>query len=180
VAFIPDDAIRRKRRDRLTPAAWDVYEAHCIHRNHRLGVSRADRKTVAEDTALSASGVKNATAELRHKGWIREDEQGIRLLVGDFNPVDKRHQQPTSNEADGQPARPQMSTPQPQMRPEEPQMRPGAYIGSRARSDQPYTSHLTSTHTPTPTADAAAGREATHAGVCAPPHLRRLPRLRPQ
>ncbi|HEX3558261.1 MAG TPA: hypothetical protein VHU19_03605 [Pyrinomonadaceae bacterium] len=65
MAYVPDDAMQRRRRDKLTPAAWDVYVAHCRYRNHHRRVSRARREKIVAYTGLSSSGIKNATAELR-------------------------------------------------------------------------------------------------------------------
>src|SRR5207248_893719 len=101
--FVPDDARRRKRLDKLSPSAWEVYESHCEHRSHRLRVSFTSREMIVAETGLSHSGVKNATTELRKKGWIREEKRGGRklthLLIGDFTPVDKRHLQAASNQS---------------------------------------------------------------------------------
>jgi hypothetical protein len=93
VAFIPDDAMQRRRE--LTPAAWFVYEEFCRTRNHRLGLSEATRQEISEASGLAYRSVKNCLVELRHKSWIEEHESGVRLLVGDFSPVDKRHQMMT-------------------------------------------------------------------------------------
>lgn len=168
MAFVPDDAMDARKRAKLTPAAWYVYEAHCRRRNHRTRRSRAGKQAIASDTGLSLSGVKNATAELRAKGWIREHHDGLELLVGDFTPVDKGQPRPASNEAppetegpqmrpagpEMRPEQPQMRPGGPQMRPPGPEMRPGAYIGTRARlnqpENQPEDQPRTSTHTPAP------------------------------
>lgn len=152
VAFVPDEAIKRRRRDKLSPAAWDVYVAHCMRRNHREGVSRAGKQKIAEDTGLSLSGVKNAMTELSHKGWARAAPNGVELLVGDFSPVNKSSPRPASSQAA---PRPEISTPRPEMRPTEPdpstsrpEVRRGAYRGSRAWSDQPINQPENQPHTP--------------------------------
>lgn len=141
MAYVPDDAMSRKRRDKLTPAAWDVYEAHCRFRNHRLRVSRASREKIVEFTGLSPSGVKNATRELKLKRWISEDARGVHLLVGDFSPVNKGAP-PVGASVEAGP--PESRREGPQTRPGQPDLRPRAYMdrarGSDQHSDQQETS----------------------------------------
>ena len=141
-------------KDELTPAMWKVYFAHCRFRNHQRGVSRASREKIAAYTGLSSSGVKNATAKLRCKGWILVDDLGVHLLVGDFSPVDKRR--PTASDEAAR--RTQSKPPEPQMRRQGPHLRPGADIDRARDSDQPKNQPLNQqTHT-SPGGGGAGGR----------------------
>lgn len=90
MAFIPDEALRRWRRDGLTRPAWDVYEALCFKAGPEPGLVAGDAGArdaeLAEWTGLEPAAVEEALAELRRRGWVGDDEgRGLRLLVGDFS-----------------------------------------------------------------------------------------------
>jgi hypothetical protein len=89
MAYIPNDAMRRKRQ--LTPAAWDVYETLCALAGPDPGFvegAPAERNArLVEWTQRRPGSVKNALVELRRVGWVVEEGRGLRLLVGDFSQV---------------------------------------------------------------------------------------------
>jgi hypothetical protein len=180
--FVPDDARARRIQDKLTPAAWLVYEAHCArrnnfrHKNERLrGLSFATKSEVATSEGLAVKTVKNAMTELRRAGWIEELPDGsVRLLVGDFSPVDRTTPKASAGR-EGHPEtgtlfpdlgieNPGLGTENPESGKSRPGLGTGAYIGSRARSLQPSPAD-SSTHTPAPAAP-VAGDDAPAARVC--------------
>jgi hypothetical protein len=98
VAYIPDDAMRRKRT--LTGSAWDVYEALCAFADPDTGIVEArhwsHERLVEQTGGLALGTVKNAMTELRigrrdtqgqkvHEGgWVEERGGCLHLLVGTF------------------------------------------------------------------------------------------------
>jgi hypothetical protein len=181
--FVPDDARARRIKDQLTPAAWLVYESHCArrnnhrHKNERLrGLSFATKNEVAAAEGIAIKTVQNAYTELKRKQWIEELPDGsVRLLVGDFSPVDTMKAKPAAEREHGPETgtlfpdlgiqNPYLGTENPDLGKERPDLGKGAYIGSRARSLQPSPAD-TSTHTPAPAAGAAEREEAPAARVC--------------
>lgn len=87
MAYIPDDAIRAKRE--ISGVAWDVYEAHCVYRNHSTGYSLAKKETIAADCGLQVKSVQNGLSELKKAGWIAVNAEGIFLIKGDFSAVNR-------------------------------------------------------------------------------------------
>jgi hypothetical protein len=174
--FIPDDCTPRRIRDQLTPAAWLVYGAHCKrrynhrHKNERLrGLSCATKAEVSASEGLAVKTVQNAYTELKRKQWMEELPDGsVRLLVGDFSPVDKTPAKPAAA-AEHRPESgtlfPDLGTENPESGKERPDLGKGAYIGSRARSLQPSPAD-TSTHTPATPAGEPGRDEAPAARVC--------------
>jgi hypothetical protein len=168
--YVPDDAKQRRRLDRLTSAEWYVYEAHCERRMAKTGLSDATNAEIAEREHLALKTVQNAMSKLRKLGWLQVEEGGVRLLVGDFHPVDKKHAKASLSrepEAESIPYTgnlfPDMGNDLPCTGNELPCTGNDAYIGTRARSDQPLPA--TSTHTPAP-ASAPPADEAPAARVC--------------
>lgn len=189
MAFVPDDLLSAKRRDKLTPAAWDVYLAHCGYRNHQSGYSWATKERISREHVIPLGTVRNATTELRQKAWINETERGVRLLVGDFSPVDKKHR-PAPEQGGGSipgsgnsPAGewhlvpdsgsgiPQIGNGIPESGKEIPGSGNSPYKdrarGSTSHLTSTLTSHSTNTHTPATGATAGEGA-AADAGVCVP------------
>lgn len=179
--FVPDDAKARRISDKLPPAAWLVYEAHCQRRHNKgrtRGLSFATKEEIATSEGLSLKTVWNATTLLRKKGWIKDEGKAVRLLVGDFLPVDKKHLQPAPAPPSPSPDResdddeipqsgnsiPDLGNEIPQSGKEIPDTGNGAYIGSHARSDQPSPA-ITSTHTPAEDGRAVQGEDAPAARV---------------
>jgi hypothetical protein len=171
--FVPDDAKKRRAADELTPAAWYVYEAHCEARSHKTGLSRVTKERIAEREHLALKTVRNATTELKRKNWIAEEVGGVRLLVGDFSPVDKRHSQPSLFRPQAVPERhpepgnapPENGKEIPCIGKEIPCIGNGPYKGSRARDYQPSDQQnqpVTHTHMSTQPARAREGDD----GVC--------------
>jgi hypothetical protein len=149
MAFIPDDALRKRHKAGLTPAAWAVYEAHCMYRNHETGFSWGTKERIASEFDIALGTVRNATTELRQKGWIDETKTSVRLLVGDFSPVDRRSQQRPHKVAPAPPAIPESRNQIPDLVNEIPesgkdfhQIR-NSHNKDRARdSNQPYNQHI--------------------------------------
>lgn len=169
--YVPDDAKKRRHADGLTPAAWYVYESHCQARSNKTGLSRVTKEGIAEREGLALKTVYNAVTELKRKDWIREEKGGVRPLVGDFSPVDKRHQQPSLFRPQAVPesgkAAPQTGSEIPYTGKEIPGLGNSVYMGSRARSYQPSDQPdqpATHTHLSTQPARARGGREGE--GVC--------------
>jgi hypothetical protein len=92
MAFIPDDAMRRKRE--ISRSAWDVYEALCKFADKETGIVEERylhqwhpykrHARLVEWSGLTLGSAKNALTELRKKRWIAEDNGHIFLLVGTF------------------------------------------------------------------------------------------------
>jgi hypothetical protein len=89
MAYIPKDAMRQKRLDKLTPAAWDLYGYYCEFRNHRTGYSFPSDELLFQEFGMPLGTIKNAQTELKTKKWLVHTEAGFFLLVGDFSPVTK-------------------------------------------------------------------------------------------
>jgi hypothetical protein len=174
--FVPDDAKKRRILDGLTSATWLVYEAHCYRRyNHRheterfRGLSFATNEEVAKIEGLALQTVRNAMVELRKKGWLRDEQVGVRLLVGDFSPVDRRRGEGSTGTGTGAHApvtdSTHTSTSNTCVGTPHTGTGTGAYIGTRARSLQPppasSSNEITHTHDTQPAREAADGE-----GVC--------------
>lgn len=85
MAFVPDDAMRRKRT--VSGSAWDVYETLCAFADPYTGIlesRHASNARLVEWTQLKLGTVKNALTELRKQGWTTEREGQIILQVGTF------------------------------------------------------------------------------------------------
>jgi hypothetical protein len=141
MAFIPDDAMRRKRE--ISHSAWDVYEQLCAWGDRHIGIVKncyVSNSRLVEFTGLKLGTIKNALTELRQKGWIEQKGREIFLHVGMFlNEI--RELEKHQKRAGVKPLVSDVSTlanDEPPLVSDAPSfMGDGAYIGSRARSYQP-------------------------------------------
>jgi hypothetical protein len=190
MAFIPDDAQPLMLQAKLSPNARMVFQAHCKFRRHKYRVSFATNEEVAVYLGISLGSVRNATTELKRKGWIAQVAHYTEMLVGDFSEVDKNHPQreiPAGPlfrrpvRAGAPDAHETVNRNHESVNPNHETMISnhetvngnhesvnGAYIGSRARSDQPMPA-TTSTHTshaPAREGPPAKAAPADAGGVC--------------
>lgn len=87
MAFVPDDAMRQRRRDKLTPAAWELYGYYCAYRSKRTGYAFPSDQLLFEEFGIPLGTTQNARTELKNKDWLAQTADGVFLLVGDFSPV---------------------------------------------------------------------------------------------
>ncbi len=84
---VPETALERRRADKLTHGAWDLYELYCKHRNRATGQCNPSLKLLAVELKRSYTHASDCKTELVEKGWIRRlGRRDVEILVGEFAP----------------------------------------------------------------------------------------------
>jgi hypothetical protein len=70
MSYIPDGLAKRRRQDKISPNARDIFEVYCDHADQETGFAFPSIQTIAKELDMRLDHAKDYNAELIKEGWI--------------------------------------------------------------------------------------------------------------